>query len=101
MTKRKNLQRGDMSVVGPRPHPTPMNLESMQIVANYLKRHMVKPGITGWAQINGYRGEVNTKEQMEKRVQYDLYYTHRWSFSLDLQIILQTIIKMVKDNGAY
>ncbi len=96
-----NVLKGDMSVVGPRPHPTPMNLESMQIVANYLKRHMVKPGITGWAQINGYRGEVNTKEQMEKRVQYDLYYTHRWSFSLDLQIILQTIIKMVKDNGAY
>ena len=96
-----NVLKGEMSVVGPRPHPTPMNLESMKSVANYLKRHMVKPGITGWAQINGCRGEVRTHEEMEQRVNFDLYYIHRWSFTLDLQIILQTIIKMLRDNGAY
>ena len=96
-----NVLNGEMSVVGPRPHPTPMNLESMNSVANYLKRHMVSPGITGWAQINGCRGEVRTHEEMEQRVNFDLYYIHRWSFTLDLQIILQTIIKMLSDNGAY
>jgi putative colanic acid biosynthesis UDP-glucose lipid carrier transferase len=96
-----NVLNGEMSVVGPRPHPTPMNLESMNSVANYLKRHMVNPGITGWAQINGCRGEVRTHEEMEKRVNFDLYYIHRWSFTLDLQIILQTIIKMLRDNSAY
>jgi putative colanic acid biosynthesis UDP-glucose lipid carrier transferase len=96
-----NVLNGEMSVVGPRPHPTPMNLESMNSVANYLKRHMVKPGITGWAQINGCRGEVRTHEEMEQRVNLDLYYIHRWSFTLDLQIILQTIIKMLRDKRAY
>ncbi len=96
-----NVLKGEMSVVGPRPHPTPMNLESMKSVDNYLKRHMINPGITGWAQINGCRGEVRTHEEMEQRVNFDLYYIHRWSFTLDLQIILQTIIKMLRDNGAY
>lgn len=96
-----NVLKGEMSVVGPRPHPTPMNLESMKSVDNYLKRHMVSPGITGWAQINGCRGEVRTHEEMEQRVNFDLYYIHRWSFTLDLQIILQTIIKMLRDKGAY
>lgn len=96
-----NVLKGEMSVVGPRPHPTPMNLESMKSVDNYLKRHMVNPGITGWAQINGCRGEVRTHEEMEQRVNFDLYYIHRWSFTLDLQIILQTIIKMLRDKGAY
>jgi putative colanic acid biosynthesis UDP-glucose lipid carrier transferase len=96
-----NVLKGEMSVVGPRPHPTPMNLESMKSVNNYLKRHMVNPGITGWAQINGCRGEVRTHEEMEQRVNFDLYYIHRWSFTLDLQIILQTIIKMLRDKGAY
>jgi putative colanic acid biosynthesis UDP-glucose lipid carrier transferase len=96
-----NVLIGEMSVVGPRPHPTPMNLESMNRVANYLKRHMVNPGITGWAQINGCRGEVRTLEEMEQRVNFDLYYIHRWSFTLDMQIILQTIIKMLRDKSAY
>lgn len=96
-----NVFIGEMSIVGPRPHPTPMNLESMNSVSNYLKRHIVKPGITGWAQINGCRGEVRTHEEMEQRVNFDLYYIHRWSFTLDLQIILQTVIKMLRDNSAY
>ena len=96
-----NVLKGEMSVVGPRPHPTPMNLESMKSVDNYLKRHMVNPGITGWAQINGCRGEVRTHEEMEQRVNFDLYYIHRWSFTLDIQIILNTFIKMLRDNNAY
>ena len=96
-----NVFKGEMSVVGPRPHPTPMNIASMETVNNYLKRHIVKPGISGWAQINGSRGEVRSHEEMEKRVNLDLYYIHRWSFTLDLQIILQTIIKMLRDQGAY
>jgi putative colanic acid biosynthesis UDP-glucose lipid carrier transferase len=96
-----NVLKGEMSVVGPRPHPTPMNIASMETVNNYLKRHIVKPGISGWAQINGSRGEVRTHQEMEQRVNFDLYYIHRWSFTLDLQIILQTIIKMLRDQGAY
>lgn len=96
-----NVLKGEMSVVGPRPHPTPMNLASMKSVDNYLKRHIVKPGISGWAQINDCRGEVRTHEEMEKRVNFDLYYIHRWSFSLDIQIIIQTIIKMLRDQSAY
>jgi putative colanic acid biosynthesis UDP-glucose lipid carrier transferase len=78
-----------------------MNIASMETVNNYLKRHIVKPGISGWAQINGSRGEVRTHQEMEQRVNFDLYYIHRWSFTLDLQIILQTIIKMLRDQGAY
>jgi putative colanic acid biosynthesis UDP-glucose lipid carrier transferase len=97
-----NVLMGDMSVVGPRPHPTPMNLESMNSVQNYLKRHLVKPGITGWAQINGCRGEVRTNKDMTRRVNLDLYYIHRWSMTLDFQIILQTIIKLIRgDEDAY
>ena len=78
-----------------------MNIASMDTVNNYLKRHIVKPGISGWAHINGSRGEVRTHQEMEQRVNFDLYYIHRWSFTLDLQIILQTIIKMLRDQGAY
>jgi putative colanic acid biosynthesis UDP-glucose lipid carrier transferase len=96
-----NVLKGEMSIVGPRPHPTPMNIASMETVNNYLKRHIIKPGITGWAQINGSRGEVRSHQDMEQRVNFDLYYIHRWSFTLDLQIILQTIIKMLRDQGAY
>lgn len=97
-----NVLRGDMSIAGPRPHPTPMNLESMNSVQNYLKRHLVKPGITGWAQINGCRGEVRTTKEMTRRVNLDLYYIHRWSLTLDIQIILQTIIKLIRgDQDAY
>ncbi|MEY2834971.1 MAG: hypothetical protein RLZZ557_633 [Bacteroidota bacterium] len=97
-----NVLVGDMSIVGPRPHPTPMNLESMHSVENYLKRHLVKPGITGWAQINGCRGEVRTHKEMVQRVNLDLYYIHRWSLTLDFQIILQTVIKLIRgDQDAY
>jgi putative colanic acid biosynthesis UDP-glucose lipid carrier transferase len=97
-----NVLLGNMSIVGPRPHPTPMNLESMHTVENYMLRHSVLPGITGWAQVNGLRGEVKTVQDMQRRVDFDLYYIHRWTFWLDSQIILQTIINFVRgDQNAY
>ena len=97
-----NVLIGNMSVVGPRPHPTPLNLESMQTVDNYMLRHMVLPGITGLAQVNGCRGETKTTEEMQRRVNFDLYYIHRWSFWLDLQIIIQTVVNIFRgDQNAY
>lgn len=97
-----NVLLGNMSVVGPRPHPTPLNLASIQHVDRYMMRHLVKPGITGWAQVNGYRGETIAEGSMQRRVNYDLYYIHRWTFWLDCQIILQTIINIIKgDLNAY
>jgi putative colanic acid biosynthesis UDP-glucose lipid carrier transferase len=97
-----NVLLGNMSVVGPRPHPTPLNIESMHTVENYMLRHMVKPGITGWAQVNGCRGETRVPGSMQKRVNFDLYYIHRWTFWLDGQIILQTVINIIRgDQNAY
>lgn len=97
-----NVLLGNMSVVGPRPHPTPLNLESMHTVENYMLRHMVKPGITGWAQVNGCRGETRIPGSMQRRVNFDLYYIHRWTFWLDGQIILQTAINVIRgDQNAY
>jgi putative colanic acid biosynthesis UDP-glucose lipid carrier transferase len=97
-----NVLIGNMSVVGPRPHPTPMNLESMHTVENYMLRHIVPPGITGWAQVNGLRGEIRSPWELQQRVDFDLYYIHRWTFWLDSQIILQTLINFVRgDQNAY
>ncbi len=97
-----NVLLGNMSVVGPRPHPTPLNLESMHKVENYMLRHVVKPGITGWAQVNGCRGETRIPGSMQRRVNFDLYYIHRWTFWLDSQIILQTAINVLRgDQNAY
>mgnify|MGYP000712229858 CR=1 FL=1 len=93
-----NVLKGEMSLVGPRP----LLMEYLSLYnLEQARRHEVRPGITGWAQINGCRGEVRTHEEMVQRVNFDLYYIHRWSFTLDLQIILQTIIKMLRDKGAY
>ena len=97
-----NVLIGNMSVVGPRPHPTPLNLESMHKVENYMLRHVVKPGISGWAQVNGSRGETKMPGSMQQRVNFDLYYIHRWTFWLDTQIILQTVINVIRgDQNAY
>ncbi|RFM26651.1 undecaprenyl-phosphate glucose phosphotransferase [Deminuibacter soli] len=97
-----NVLMGSMSVVGPRPHPTPLNLESIHVVENYMMRHMVKPGISGWAQVNGCRGETKQSGSMQRRVNFDLYYIHRWTFGLDMQIILQTVINIIRgDQNAY
>jgi putative colanic acid biosynthesis UDP-glucose lipid carrier transferase len=97
-----NVLIGNMSVVGPRPHPTQLNIQSMELVDNYMLRHMVIPGITGLAQVNGCRGETKTTEDMQKRVNFDLYYIQRWNFWLDLQIIIQTVINIFRgDQNAY
>jgi putative colanic acid biosynthesis UDP-glucose lipid carrier transferase len=97
-----NVLRGDMSVVGPRPHSIPHNLESLNVVSSYTLRHIIKPGITGWAQVNGFRGITKTNLDMQNRVNYDLYYIRKWNFWLDCQIVLQTIINLLKgEDQAY
>lgn len=91
-----NVLLGSMSVVGPRPHPVPLNLQSKDNVDHYMMRHWVKPGISGWAQVHGYRGETRSPFLMKKRVEFDLWYIENWTFGLDLQIIVQTLVNMVK-----
>lgn len=84
-----NVLKGDMSVIGPRPHMLAHTKEFSELIDNYDLRHRIKPGITGWAQINGYRGEV-TFDKMKKRVEFDLFYINNWSLKLDFIIILRT-----------
>lgn len=96
-----NVLKGDMSLVGPRPHAAAHNSEYEQIIGNYAFRHHVKPGITGWAQVNGYRGETRTVELMRKRVEYDLWYINNWSLGLDLRIIVRTAIGTFASATAY
>jgi putative colanic acid biosynthesis UDP-glucose lipid carrier transferase len=97
-----NVLKGDMSIVGPRPHPTPLNLESKEKIGLYMVRHFVKPGITGWAQVNGLRGETKNEDLMKKRVGYDLWYIENWSVWLDIQIIFLTVWGMIAgDPHAY
>jgi len=96
-----NVLKGDMSIVGPRPHALAHNAHYRQLIASYMQRHKVKPGITGWAQAHGLRGETDTIEKMKKRVDYDLYYINHWSISLDLKIIFLTIINVFKSKSAY
>jgi putative colanic acid biosynthesis UDP-glucose lipid carrier transferase len=97
-----NVLKGEMSIVGPRPHPTPLNLEAKENVRHYMLRHLVKPGITGWAQVNGYRGPTKDHSLMQKRVDYDLWYIENWTFWLDIQIFLITLMQMLKgDPNAY
>ncbi|WP_445005966.1 undecaprenyl-phosphate glucose phosphotransferase [Halomonas mongoliensis] len=96
-----NVLQGRMSIVGPRPHALAHNEYYKDIVESYMKRHKVKPGITGWAQVKGYRGETDTVEKMEKRVACDLWYIDNWSLWLDLRIILMTIYKGFCSPRAY
>lgn len=91
-----NVLLGSMSIVGPRPHPVPLNLMSKDSIENYMMRHWVKPGITGWAQVSGYRGETRQPLLMKKRVEHDLWYMENWSLWFDLEIIVQTVVNMVK-----
>jgi Undecaprenyl-phosphate glucose phosphotransferase len=96
-----NVLLGDMSLVGPRPHAVAHNVQFAQIIDDYLSRHRVKPGITGWAQINGLRGETDTPEKMRARVQHDLYYIDNWSLLLDLKILLLTPFHGFINKNAY
>ena len=97
-----NVLLGDMSVVGPRPHIESLSLEYQKVVDDYLKRHIVKPGITGLAQISGYRGEVKKSSDIKNRVRLDIFYIENWSFFLDIKIILKTIFNVfLKEEKAY
>jgi len=96
-----NVLLGEMSIVGPRPHPVALNEQYERLLAPFMRRHNVKPGITGWAQINGYRGETDTTEKMKKRLEYDLYYIDNWSFMFDLQIVLLTLFSKKAFLNAY
>jgi putative colanic acid biosynthesis UDP-glucose lipid carrier transferase len=96
-----NVLQGRMSIVGPRPHAVEHNDYYKELVPRYMLRHKVKPGITGWAQIHGFRGETDTLEKMEKRVEYDLYYIEHMSVWLDLKIIMLTLVKGFLNDNAY
>lgn len=96
-----NVLIGNMSVVGPRPHPVAMNYRYMDLVPGYMLRHMVKPGITGWAQINGWRGETDSYEKIYQRTLHDLAYVHNRSLRGDFSIIWKTVCKGMFDDKAY
>jgi putative colanic acid biosynthesis UDP-glucose lipid carrier transferase len=91
-----NVLFGNMSIVGPRPHMLIQTKDYSNIVDKYMIRHFVKPGITGWAQVNGYRGEITKLEDLEKRVEYDIWYLENWSLLLDIQVILLTVYYVIK-----
>jgi putative colanic acid biosynthesis UDP-glucose lipid carrier transferase len=96
-----NVLQGRMSIVGPRPHAVAHNEYYRRLIPGYMLRHKVRPGLTGWAQVNGWRGETETLEKMEKRVEYDLDYLNRWSLWFDLRIIWRTVFRSLKDSRAY
>lgn len=96
-----NVLQGRMSIVGPRPHALAHNEQYKELIPQYMLRHKVKPGITGWAQVNGWRGETDTLEKMAKRVELDLYYIENWSLWLDLKIILMTLFRAFNHPNAY
>ncbi len=99
-----NVLSGVMSVVGPRPHPIDTRAENMlfeEAVAEYAARHRVKPGLTGWAQVNGWRGETDTIEKIQRRVDHDLYYIENWSLFLDIKIVVMTVLAVLRGKNAY
>ena len=96
-----NVLTGGMSIVGPRPHAAAHNEQYRQLIEGYMLRHKVKPGITGWAQINGWRGETDTLEKMEKRVEFDLEYIREWSVWFDIKIVFLTVFKGFVNKAAY
>jgi putative colanic acid biosynthesis UDP-glucose lipid carrier transferase len=96
-----NVLQGRMSIVGPRPHAVAHNELYRKLIKGYMIRHKVKPGITGWAQVNGYRGETETLDKMQARIDYDLDYLRNWSLRLDIHIILKTVLVVFKDQAAY
>jgi Undecaprenyl-phosphate glucose phosphotransferase len=96
-----NVLRGEMSLVGPRPHAVVHDEQYAATLERYLERHRVKPGITGWAQVNGFRGETDTIEKIERRLAYDLYYIENWSLMLDIRILLLTLLVGIRQRNAY
>ena len=95
-----NVLKGEMTIVGPRPHPTPLNIESRDKIELYTFRHLVKPGITGWAQVNGFRGDTKStgSDSMKARIEHDLWYIENWSFWLDIEIIFLTVMQILKGD---
>lgn len=98
-----NVLRGDMSMVGPRPHMLLHTEEYSRLIRRYMVRHLVKPGITGWAQVQGFRGETKRLSQMENRVKADIWYVENWSFALDIRIMCRTVANMIRhdEKNAY
>jgi len=96
-----NVLNGSMSLVGPRPHAVEHNVQYAKIIGGYFGRHNVKPGITGWAQLNGLRGETDTKDKMKARVEHDVYYIDNWSIWLDLKILFKTPLVVFSQDTAY
>lgn len=96
-----NVLVGNMSIVGPRPHATSQNEAFAELISSFSRRHNVKPGITGWAQVNGYRGDTDTLEKMQRRVEHDLYYIDNWSLLLDLKIMVMTLFSRKVYWNAY
>jgi len=96
-----NVLQGNMSIVGPRPHALAHNQHYRELIDGYMQRHKVKPGITGWAQVNGLRGETDTIDKMKERIDFDLYYINHWSIGLDLKIILLTIYSLLTGKTAH
>jgi lipopolysaccharide/colanic/teichoic acid biosynthesis glycosyltransferase len=99
-----NVLRGEISLVGPRPHALSAKAADRlygDVVAGYFARHKVKPGLTGWAQINGWRGETDTPEKIQRRVDHDIYYIENWSLFLDLYILLRTPFSLLGAENAY
>ncbi|HUP88309.1 MAG TPA: undecaprenyl-phosphate glucose phosphotransferase [Longimicrobiales bacterium] len=96
-----NVVQGTMSLVGPRPHAVAHNEQYRKLIDGYMIRHKIKPGITGWAQVNGLRGETETIDKMQKRVEFDLDYLRQWSLWLDMKILIRTAIAITRDPNAY
>jgi lipopolysaccharide/colanic/teichoic acid biosynthesis glycosyltransferase len=96
-----NVLMGDMSLVGPRPHALAHNRDYERRISLYARRHNVKPGITGWAQIHGFRGQTDTDDKMRQRVEHDLYYIDNWSIWLDLRILAQTVLTPTAYRNAH
>jgi putative colanic acid biosynthesis UDP-glucose lipid carrier transferase len=96
-----NVLQGRMSLVGPRPHAVAHNEQYRRLISGYMVRHKVKPGITGWAQVNGLRGETDTVDKMRKRIEYDLDYLRRWSLGFDVSILLKTALIVWRRTNAH
>ena len=93
-----NVLQGNMSIVGPRPHMVYHTESYSKIINQYMVRQFLKPGITGWAQVNGFRGETKTLDQMQKRVDHDLWYLENWGLWLDVRIMLLTVLQVLKGD---
>jgi putative colanic acid biosynthesis UDP-glucose lipid carrier transferase len=96
-----NVLQGRMSIVGPRPHPVALDEQHRRLIPRYYFRHKIRPGITGLAQVRGYRGQTDTLDKMRRRIELDIEYIDSWSLYLDLKIILLTIVRGVRDQNAY